>query len=72
MKSSVALFVKRGVLRGWLGVTLYRRLAQVHELFDSSHDHTFGMVYTSEPRGTEDAESGVDVVRKTVIFGPLS
>lgn len=33
---------------------------------------TFGMAYTSEPRGTEDAASGVDVVRKSVMFGPLS
>lgn len=34
--------------------------------------HTFGIAYTKEPRGTEDAESGVDVVRNSVIFGPLS
>lgn len=32
----------------------------------------FGIAYTNEPRGTEDAASGVDVVRNSVMFGPLS
>ena len=34
--------------------------------------HTFGIAYTNEPRGTEDVESDVDVVRNSVMFGPLS
>lgn len=34
--------------------------------------HTFGIAYTREPRGTEEAASGVVVVRKSVMFGPLS
>lgn len=34
--------------------------------------HTFGIAYTREPNGTEEAASGVVVVRKSVMFGPLS
>ena len=30
------------------------------------------MAYTREPNGTEEAASGVVVVRKSVMFGPLS
>lgn len=33
---------------------------------------TFGIAYTKEPKGTEDAASVVDVVRKSVMLGPLS
>ena len=45
---------------------------QNHGPCETEQNHTFGIAYTSEPSGTEDAASDVDVVRNSVIFGPLS
>jgi hypothetical protein len=71
VKSRVPPCVKRGVLSVSAGVTLWVCVSDT----SSHHVHdalTFGMAYTKEPNGAEDADSGVAVVRKSSRFGPLS
>jgi hypothetical protein len=74
VKSIVPLWVKSGVLRVSAGVLLcvlmisersWKRQGCMEEPL------TFGMAYTKEPSGDEDADSPVDDVRKRSRFGPL-
>jgi hypothetical protein len=78
VKSSVAPWVKSGVLSVSAGVAFC-----VWQSASASNNHagactagnsrrTFGIAYTREPKGVDDAESDVTVVRNTTRFGPLS